>query len=233
MNPEAPAPSDPSASDSAASDPAASGPAAAAPSRSGSRRSLAVTLFLSVLGAALLLVAAGQGWVSGEVQAQGVTRTVTADGGEVSGLPGAMALVGLASVVAVFAVRGRARAVLGALVALAGAGAAYTAVAAMANSGSSALDAKAARAIGLANVSATGISDSAWPWVAVLGGVLLVLAGLLTVAKGAAWPGMSARYDAPAGAEPARPKRAPAAEPTHSPADLWKALDRGEDPTAG
>ncbi|WP_042367064.1 Trp biosynthesis-associated membrane protein, partial [Streptacidiphilus neutrinimicus] len=83
------------------------------------RRTLAVTLLLSVVGATLLLVAGGQTWVSGTVQAQGATRAVTAHGSEVSGVPGAMALVALASVVAVFAVRGAARQLLGGLVALA------------------------------------------------------------------------------------------------------------------
>jgi hypothetical protein len=40
---------------------------------------------------------------------------------------------------------------------------------------------------------------------------------------------MGSRYDAPTGAAPARRVAAGAAE---TPADLWKALDRGEDPTA-
>jgi uncharacterized membrane protein (TIGR02234 family) len=81
------------------------------------------------------------------------------------------------------------------------------------------------------------VTHSAWPWLAALGGVLVVAAGVLTVLRGAAWPGMSARYDAPAGKRSAAgPRRAaaaasaPAGQPT--PADLWKALDRGEDPTA-
>jgi uncharacterized membrane protein (TIGR02234 family) len=207
----------------------------AAPARSG-RGALTATLLLSLVGATLLLVAAGQTWVSGKVQAQGAIRTVTAHGSEVSGVPGAMALVALASVVAVFAVRGNARRVLGGLVALAGAGAVFAATAAL-GSESGALDDKAARSVGLADVTAGSVTHSAWPWLAALGGVLVVAAGVLTVLRGAAWPGMSARYDAPAGKRSAAgPRRAaaaasaPAGQPT--PADLWKALDRGEDPTA-
>ncbi|WP_198035254.1 TIGR02234 family membrane protein [Streptacidiphilus rugosus] len=197
------------------------------------RRSLAVTLLLSVLGATLLLVAAGQNWVTGHVRAQGVTRSLSATGGQVTGLPGALALVGLASVVAVFAVRGRFRALLGALVALAGVGAVYAAVAAALGSGSRALDEKAARSVGLADIQATGVAHTLWPWLAAVGGLLLVLAGLLTVAKGRAWPGMSARYDAPTrGAAKPAPRRAGGSAVTQTPADLWKALDRGEDPTA-
>jgi uncharacterized membrane protein (TIGR02234 family) len=199
------------------------------------RGTLGATLLLSVVGATLLLVAGGQSWVSGKVQAQGAIRTVTAHGSEVTGVPGAMALVALASVAAVFAVRGKGRRVLGGLLALAGAGAVFAATAAL-GSESGALDEKAARSVGLSDVTASSVTHSAWPWLAALGGVLVVAAGVLTVVRGAGWPGMSARYDAPAGKRSAAgPRRraagsAPAGQPT--PADLWKALDRGEDPTA-
>nr|WP_042453491.1 TIGR02234 family membrane protein [Streptacidiphilus jiangxiensis] len=200
------------------------------------RRSLAVTLLFAVAGATLLLVAAGQTWVSGQVQAQGVTRTVVAKGSEVTGVPGAMALVGLASVVAVFAVRGRARRLLGGLVALAGVGAVAAAVSAALGSDSRVLDDKAARSVGLADVAAGLLTHTAAPWLAVLGGALVLAAGALTVLRGAAWPGMSARYDAPAGkrgkASPSRSGAASGAAAAQTPADLWKALDRGEDPTA-
>ncbi|WP_042367160.1 Trp biosynthesis-associated membrane protein, partial [Streptacidiphilus neutrinimicus] len=128
-----------------------------------------------------------------------------------------------------------ARQLLGGLVALAGAGAVFAATAAL-GSETGALDEKAARSVGLTEVAVGSVTHSAWPWFAALGGVLVVGAGVLTVLRGAAWPGMSARYDAPAGKRSAAgPRRgaaakAPAGQAT--PADLWKALDRGEDPTA-
>jgi uncharacterized membrane protein (TIGR02234 family) len=200
------------------------------------RRSLATTLLLSVAGAALLLVAAGQTWVSGKVEAQGAVRTVTAPGSEVSGIPGAMALVALASVVAVFAVRGSARRLMGGLVVLAGAAASGAAATAGLGSGGGALDEKAARSVGLAEVTATSLTHTAWPWLALAGGVLVLAAGVLTMRKGGDWPGMSARYDAPAGRRtatgPRRGASASGAPAQQTPADLWKALDRGEDPTA-
>jgi uncharacterized membrane protein (TIGR02234 family) len=200
------------------------------------RRPLSVTLLLSVAGATLLLVAAGQTWVFGKVQAQGAVRTVTAHGSELSGVPGAMALVALASVVAVFAVRGMARRTLGGLVVLAGAAAAGAAGTGALGSDNGALDEKAARSVGLTDVTATSLTHTAWPWLALIGGVLVLAAGVLTMQRSADWPGMSARYEAPAGkgsaAGPRRKAAAPAPAAHQTPADLWKALDRGEDPTS-
>lgn len=57
---------------------------------------------------------------------------------------------------------------------------------------------------------------------ALAGGLLLAVAGLLTLRYGRSWPAMGSRYEAPT-------RKAPAKSDT--PADLWKALDRGEDPT--
>ncbi|WP_344337428.1 Trp biosynthesis-associated membrane protein, partial [Kitasatospora putterlickiae] len=78
--------------------------------------------------------------------------------------------------------------------------------------------------------AATGVGHTAWPWVALAGGLLLALAGLLTVRYGRGWPAMGSRYEAPTGKASAKRPSAGAAQ---NPADLWKALDRGEDPTAG
>jgi len=60
-----------------------------------------------------------------------------------------------------------------------------------------------------------------WPVLAALGGLLIVLAGALTIGCGSAWTGLSGRYEHPQ----------PAAGPQHD-ARLWSALDRGIDPTA-
>ena len=83
------------------------------------------------------------------------------------------------------------------------------------------------------------------PWrAAVLAGALLVfLAGLATVLRGARWPVMSARYDLPdrrgtakAGAAGtvaagAAGRRASAPRPADS-ASMWESLSGGGDPTA-
>lgn len=180
-------------------------------------------LLLTVLGAVLVLTSVGRVWAQGRVSGQ---LAVSATGSEISGLPGALALVGLASAVAVFAVRGAGRIAVGALVALAGLGAAVSA--ALGAGDTSTVDATAATKLGLVGTTAEQVTHSVWPWVALAGALLLAGAGVLTALRGRCWPTMGTRYDAPATA-----KARPAAGPADSPADFWKALDRGEDPTSG
>ncbi|MFF7988701.1 TIGR02234 family membrane protein [Kitasatospora xanthocidica] len=187
-----------------------------APASSG-RRTLGVMLLLTVLSAVLVLTAAGRTWAEGRAGTLGVSVT----GGRISEVPGGLALVGLAAAVAVFAVRGAGRLAVGALTLLAGIG---VAVASAAGAGdTAALDAEASRKLALTGSAATGVAHSGWPWVALVGGVLLALAGLLTLRYGRRWPAMGSRYEAPTRKAPAR---------ADTPGDLWKALDRGEDPTA-
>ncbi|OSP41917.1 hypothetical protein B7767_18395, partial [Streptomyces sp. 13-12-16] len=96
-------------------------------------------------------------------------------------------------------------------------------------SDSAALDEKAAEASGDTSATVEALSHTAWPYVAAAGGVLLLLAGLLALRYGRLWPAMSGRYErngAP------RPRRKPASVDPDRPEDLWKALDRGEDPTS-
>jgi uncharacterized membrane protein (TIGR02234 family) len=180
-------------------------------------------LLLTAAGAALLLWAARATWAQGTVDGAGGAR-LSASGQEVSSAPAALALVGLAAAVAVFAVRRAGRIAVGTLLALAGAGAA--AAAALGARDTAALDEKAARSAALTNATAAHVTHTAWPWLAAAGGSLLCAAGVLTLLRGRDWPTMSSRYDAPAA--PTRTGRRPAQTPT----DLWKALDRGEDPTA-
>ncbi|MEV7598698.1 TIGR02234 family membrane protein [Kitasatospora sp. NPDC089797] len=189
---------------------------APAPARAG-RRTLGVMLLLTVLSAVLVLTAAGRVWSEGRAG----TLEVSVTGGKISELPGGLALVGLAAAVAVFAVRGVGRLAVGALTLLAGLGAAAAAVAG--SSDTAALDSAASGKLALAGSTATEVSHTGWPWVAVLGGLLLAVAGLITLRYGRGWPAMGSRYEAPT-------RKAPVKADT--PGDLWKALDRGEDPTA-
>jgi uncharacterized membrane protein (TIGR02234 family) len=190
------------------------------------RLSLAVALLSGALGAAVALLATRQQWSQGTATVAGGAFPLTATGSDVTGVPAALAVVGLAALVAVFAVRRAGRFAVAALLALSGAGIITAAL--LGASDSSALDEQAAQASGDTSASVDTLSHTAWPYVAVVGGVLILLAGLLALRYGRLWPAMSGRYER--GGTPQPRRKAPAVDPDR-PEDLWKALDRGEDPT--
>lgn len=197
---------------------------AAAPARSG-RRSLALALLCGAAGAAVVLLSSRQSWSSGTVAVAGGDFPLTAKGSDVTGVPAALAVVGLAALVAVFAVRSTGRLLVSGLLALSGAG---TVAAALLGAGdSSALDEKAAQAAGDTAATAAALTHTVWPYITAAGGALVLLAGLLALRHGRLWPAMSGRHER--GGTPG-PRRTAPVDPDR-PEDLWKALDRGEDPT--
>lgn len=201
--------------------------AAAASDSAGSRRSLAVGLLLGAAGATVVLLSSGQTWARGKAAVGGGTLALSAEGQDVTGLPAALAIVGLAALVAVFAVRGSGRLLVAGLLALSGLGAALSAY--LGASDSAALDAKAAQSTGDTSATVEALTHTAWPYVTAVGGLLILLAGLLALRYGSRWPTMSGRYERDG---TPRPRKAPRAAPDPDrPEDLWKALDRGEDPT--
>lgn len=209
--------------------------ASANPRAQAARRALALALLCGAAGAAVALLASGQVWSQATAAfAQGAIP-VKAKGGDVTGLPSALALVGLAALVAVFAVRRAARVLVASLLTLCGTG---TVAAALLGAGErGALEEKAAKASGLARTGVEAVHVSAWPYVSAAGGALLVLAGVLALRYGPSWPSMSgsARYERTERTRrgPRGPRAASAPVDPDRPEDLWKALDRGEDPTGG
>jgi uncharacterized membrane protein (TIGR02234 family) len=199
--------------------------AGSASAATGSRRSLAAALFLGAVGATVVLLAAGQVWAEGTAAVGGGTLPLEAQGSDVTGVPSALAIVGLAALVAVFAVRSAGRLLVSALLALSGAGAALAAF--LGASDSAALDEKAAKTTGDAAATVEALTHTAWPYVTVAGSLLILLAGLLALRYGKQWPTMSGRYERDGSP---RQRKAPVVDPDR-PEDLWKALDRGEDPT--
>ncbi|MFF9348591.1 TIGR02234 family membrane protein [Streptomyces sp. NPDC014734] len=200
---------------------------AAAPGGSESRRSLAAGLLLGAAGATVVLLASGQTWAEGRAAVGGGSLPLTADGQDVTGLPAALAVVGLAALVAVFAVRSGGRLIVACLLALSGLGAGLSAYRGAFDS--AALDEKAAQTTGDTSATIQALSHTAWPYVTAVGGLLILLAGLLALRYGRLWPSMSGRYERDGTPRPRRAART-APDPDR-PEDLWKALDRGEDPT--
>jgi len=195
-----------------------------APNAASGRGSLALALLLGAAGAAVVLIAEGKTWAHGRA----AFMTVSASGQDITQVPGALALVGLAALLAVFAVQGVGRTVISALLALSGAGAVVSALLALGDT--AALDEKASTATSVAHASVSAAGDTGWPWVAVVGAALIVAAGTIALVRGQAWPGMSSRYDRDGAEARSRRQVKPVVDPDR-PEDLWKALDRGEDPT--
>jgi uncharacterized membrane protein (TIGR02234 family) len=195
------------------------------------RRELTVAAVGAALAGALALSAGGQPWAEVTIDRPAPLPPLEAVvlGADAAPLVPAAGLVLLAAAVALFAVRGAGRVVVGLLTAVAGGVLAWSGIRAMTGG----LDAVAADLPGGGGARSPVVALSAgWPSMALVAGVLGGAAGLLVVLRGRRWPGMGRRYeragdDASATRAAARPRtdedRAQAA---------WQALDRGEDPTA-
>jgi len=192
------------------------------------RRELTAAVLGAVGAGALALIAGGQPWAQVTAQREAPLPPVTdvLSGAEAAPLVPAAGLVLLAAGVALLAVRGFGRVVVGLLMALAGGVLAWSGVRALAGG----LDDAAAQEFPGRTAVAVEIS-AAWPVLAVLAGVLGVAAGLLAVLRGRTWPAMGRRYERAGSAAPG-PVAAQRPETDEDRAQAaWKALDRGEDPT--
>ncbi|MES9540241.1 Trp biosynthesis-associated membrane protein [Actinomadura sp. NPDC000600] len=183
-------------------------------------RERGLTAVLCAAGAGLVLLAAGRTWATVKAQGSITPFTQQLTGGDLGGAPGALGWAGLAGLAALLATRGRVRAGVGVLIALFGVGIAYASTVAVQRSS---VLAAAGDKSALLRLGAHPLLDvNLWWVVSVAGGVVLVVAGMLTAVRSAHWPGMSARYERTA------PRRAAEDDPSA----MWKSLDRGEDPTA-
>lgn len=200
------------------------------------RAAPAVPVALDVVGSAVVLVLLTLTWQRATVRRGAPFGDVVADLSGRTLAPAAfgLALVTLAGAVAALAVRGRARRVVGVLVALAGVGTAVAAALAVRAVGDDRARALASAALADRAGNGTGATSldvgggavaitvtAAWPVLAAVAALLTVVAGVLWT-----WPaptarrgGLSSRYEAPTAA--ARPRDE----------SMWSALDHGEDPT--
>jgi uncharacterized membrane protein (TIGR02234 family) len=183
-------------------------------------KGLRLAVLLALAGSGAVLVAAGQSWVRFRLPDTLAVGLPSLHERGRTLVPGAAALgwLGLASAVALVAVRGRVRVVVGAVVLASGIAVAVLDARWLAG-GSDELRATepswSARA-------AQGERLLAWPVVSLVGGVLLGAAGGLAALRGRAWQGLGSSYEAPV----ARPVE------TVTDKGVWDALDRGDDPTA-
>jgi uncharacterized membrane protein (TIGR02234 family) len=175
-------------------------------------RGLRAALAGCLLSGALILLAAGRAWA--DVSYPDRPRTVS--GSALVGSLGTWGLVALAGVVAVAATKRWGRILVGGALAASGSTVVALTASAMRDVELRVLDDAILRRV---TVVPTDVDLTLWPYVTLAAGVLLAATGVLVAARGPRWAGLSAKYDAPA----ERPK---------TDADLWAALDRGEDPTA-
>lgn len=177
------------------------------------RRERLVAAGAVAVGAAVMLLAVSRTWVHTVVQdALAGPLTVGATGRQAAPVVAAVALVALAGAVAVLTLRSIGRFVAGLLLVLSG-GAAVAAAVGVARAPSGALRSVVSDATGRSGDAVPVAQQTVWPWVAVVGAVLVLLGGAVAVARARRWSGLSAKYDAPAGPAPAGPARHPAAAP--------------------
>jgi len=194
------------------------------------RREMAAAVVGLAAAGGLALSTGGQTWLTATVARPEPLPPVTEQltGSALAPLVPAGGLVLLAAAVALVAVRGGGRVLVGLLAAVAGGVLGWSGLRTVATDG----DAAAAGVLGGGTPGGAVTTEVAagWPLLALLAGLLAVAAGLLTVLRGRGWPGMGRRYERTAATAPAAAR--PRTDEDRA-LDAWRALDRGEDPTEG
>ena len=199
------------------------------------RRSYGIAVIAGIAAGAVMIWAASRTWASVEVAPSGMTSDdVGVTGSTALPVVGAMAFVVMAGSIAVIASGGWLRRAVGVVIVLAAGSALVASVIA-----GSAIDDALHEAV-VSSTSMTGgeqqadgyvaaADNSIWRWIAAASSAIAVAVGCLVVAYAPRWPRMGKRYEAPG----ARTPVADTTEPEdRDVADLWKALDEGDDPTA-
>ncbi len=179
-------------------------------------RSRALAFGCLFLGGGLALVGSAQPWW----RAVGEGVVVKFSGNQATGgLSQALAIVALAGTLVMLALHARGRRVMGAVLLLVGAGIAIVGGLRLQPSA----DAVHGQVREVSLADAFQLTATAWPWIFAFSGVLLAAGAVLTVATAARWPSGSDRF------QPGSSKAGVAA--SDDPAELWKAMDVGVDPT--
>jgi uncharacterized membrane protein (TIGR02234 family) len=180
-------------------------------------RSRALAFGCLLLGGGLALVGSAQPWWRAVGEGVAVKFSGTQATG---GLSQALAIVALAGTLLMLALRTRGRRVIGALLLLVGAG--IGVVGGLRLQPSADAVRSQVREVSLAD--AFHLSATVWPWVFALSGVLVAAGAVLTMTTAGTWPSGSERF------QPGSSKAVVSG--SDDPAELWKAMDVGVDPTA-
>jgi uncharacterized membrane protein (TIGR02234 family) len=185
--------------------------------------SKAGVVLLALLGAGILLVSGSRTWVTGTVDdaVLGASQ-VTGTGTQVASGVVALALAAAAAAVASATSGPVVRRVTLSLLLLAAAGEVLF-IGRVLLDPSGALGSVAAASTGRTGTIETNAHPTAWPWVALGGAALLVVAGVAGWVGQRRWQGLGARYETP-GASTAGPRGQRVGSD-------WDRLDAGEDPT--
>ncbi|SIN74241.1 trp region conserved hypothetical membrane protein [Agromyces cerinus subsp. cerinus] len=192
----------------------------------------------TVVGAGLVLLSWSQTWFDLLIEASatgGTGEPIAVTGSIASPALAALGLAGLALVAALAIAGPGIRFVLGVLEVLLG-GCVLLAASLSLSDPVASVSRAVTDATGVAGAAPTAelvasVTATVWPVLAIIGGALLVLAGLVVLLTGARWPASSRRYsdsrmaaDGTAAAAAERPASDRAI-------DDWDGLSRGDDPT--
>jgi uncharacterized membrane protein (TIGR02234 family) len=185
------------------------------------------SILLGLALSGLVLLAYTQTWihVTANSPSGGIVE-VTATGSAAAPALSALALAGLALFGAITIAGPLFRVILGALEILLGASVILSAILATTDPVAAAAGAvtKSTGVDGTESVRGIveGSSMTAWPWVALVGGVAMVALGLAVVVTSRTWPGPTRRYQT---------VRLVAEDGTTDPVVAWDTLTTGSDPT--
>jgi len=182
----------------------------------------------SVLGAlatgGLAFFAASRTWAHTSVEASGVpTARVAVPGSEAVALVPALALVIVAAALAVLAASVRVRRAVGLLIVAVAVIGVLVILRATGDIDKAVDDAVRDSPAFIGTNAPGAVSHTLWRWVTASAFVLSALVGVVITRFGALWPTMGRKYDAP--------KAHSVNEQADTEADIWKALDEGQDPT--
>jgi uncharacterized membrane protein (TIGR02234 family) len=186
------------------------------------------TLLAGLAGAGAVVVGASRPWVIGSATTPGLPVVrAGVDGASLAPLAAALGYVLLAGFGAVIATRGWGRRIVGAAIVVAALVIAIQALVVPADVGDALRN--ALRAKGYPGAGGIDEHISGWRWVCLAGALVAAISGSLVVRLGSEFAVMGARYDAVSALRDGAD--APNRIENHSETDIWRAIDRGDDPT--